>query len=121
MKELRDQIKEKMRLRDKLNEELQVLMNEYVKTPGPYIYISEHAIVRFMERVKGFEFKAKEDTDKIKELPYPPEKIRAEIMSVDEQREAAIKRVRFWKKNGFVYVINALTLITVYRENKDER
>ena len=118
MQELRKRIKEKMELRDKLNEELQKDMYEYAQTPGPYIYVTEHAIIRYMERVKGFKFKSDNDIDKIKELPYPPERIRTEMMSLGEQREAVIKRTRFWRKNGFIYVINALTLVTVLEDKK---
>ena len=95
---------------------IQKLTHAYLKEEGPYIYISDHAIVRYMERVKGFQFIGQTDQEKIEELTMPPERIRKQILSTEEQKEILSKNIKFYKKGDFKYVINNLTLITIIKD-----
>ncbi len=77
------------------------------------IYISDHAIVRYLERVKGQEFDdSLTDENKLKDCGYIGH-IRDEMLSLDEDREILRNRKSFFFKDGYGYIIKELAVVTV--------
>ena len=53
----------------------------------------------------------------IKELPYPPEQIRKEMLSREDQERILKRKGDMYRKDGTVYVVKYLTVITTLKDN----
>lgn len=100
-----------------LQNEIDMEVEKYIEsTEGNLVYISDHALIRYMEREKGFKFKSNIQQEMIKELPYPPEKIRAEMLTRSDQEKIVRRKGERFRKNDLTFVVKSLTVITVLKE-----
>ena len=118
---IRTELKTLFRQRAKLSDEITVATEEYIHAcgDGPLLYITEHAIVRYLERVKKLVFNDKlSDLEKLKAGNIPPEKVRAEMLSQDEQIDI-VRGMRHTHQVGEVrFIIENLTVVTVIIREK---
>lgn len=81
----------------------------------PCLYVSDHAIVRYLERVKGIELPTTElsDYDTLMSLNIDIESVRKEIVSIEQSREILRRQYRYFRLNGYSLIIKNLTIVTV--------
>jgi hypothetical protein len=111
----RKELKELLIQKTELQKKIDSLIEEYItETQGDnLLFITDHAIVRYMERVKGYNFKSDNDKDKIKELSRSPESIRKEMLSYDDQLRIIRQKGERYNKGNVVYITKNLAVITV--------
>jgi len=90
------------------------------------IWISDHAIIRYIERVKKHVVpEGISDKDRVvkylDEHRLNGEKFREGILTQDEQILIARNDVRCFHKDGFRYVIKGLALVSVVPNKKKEK
>ena len=94
----------------------QSITEEYIrKLDGKRgIFISDHAMVRYMERVKNYTFDSSmTDTEKLSTLRIPPQRIRKEMLSLEEDRTILRGQKTLYNKGKYSYLIKELTIVTV--------
>ena len=118
----RSELKAFYRIRDSMRSHIQAETIKYIRALGPDqkgIYISDHAIVRYLERVKGKIFdKAMTDTQIMERLSYMEGyvgDIRDEMISIQEDRDILKSQKSFFRKDGFGYIIKELAVVTVIK------
>ena len=118
-KELRNALIE----REELHKKIQSLSAQYLNSnPDRYIYVSDHALVRYLERVMDIELKGDTDTEKLRSAPFSPEHIRKFMMSKADEIEIVSKGKNFHETEECVLVCRALTIVTVMNKegNKND-
>ena len=78
------------------------------------IFLSDHSIRRYLERVKGFEVNDDlSDKEFFSQLRVPPEVIRDEMLTLEEDRQILRGQRAIFHRAKYSYVIKELTIITV--------
>ena len=119
MKE-RKQLIEYLFAKESLQSRIKTAKQRYITAcqDTPLIYISDHATVRYMERVQHIQFTEGEDGDKLhqytRENNINIRKLRSEILSNPEMRHIVENEIKRYTKQGFTYIIDKLSLITVH-------
>ena len=119
--QIRTDLKELYNERSKIQQQMSKLTHKYIQECGdkPLLYITEHAIVRYLERVKGITFdESLQESEKLRTQNVAPETIRAEMLSHKQQLDIVTHMRTMFYMNGLVYVIKGLSVVTVL---KDER
>jgi len=114
----RDKLKEAIIVRDNSMETVSQLTTSYINALGTNrgIYISDHAIVRYLERVKGVTFNnSLTDAAKLDNYWQAPEEIREEMLTLEEDRFILKKQLHFYRRpnTNYGYIIKNLTITTV--------
>ena len=112
----RKQLKELYAERAEVDSSIQAMTHNYLLDlkGARGIFITDHAIVRYLERVKGIVFNdIFEDTEKLKHKGFKPDIVREEMLSLDEDREILKKRSSFYNKGSYGYIVKELSIITV--------
>lgn len=95
------------------------IKTQYLNTHTNYIFITDHAIIRYLERVedvgtyalKGSE--AQRVTQYIKLSGSSGTHLRNKILSQQEQHEIVLNDIHDYHKDGHIYVIRNLALVTI--------
>ena len=78
------------------------------------IYISDHAIRRYLERVKGFTLNDElTDEEYVRQIVIPPEVIRDEMLTIEEDRKILRGQRSIFHRGEYSYIVKELTIITV--------
>ncbi len=112
-----------MRTKHNLQGHITMLKDEYLDAcDGAPVYISDHAIVRYLERVKELRLHGTTDSNKVytylRRTGRNPKELREEILSEKEQRHIVSNEVIMYDRQGFIYVVKNLALITIYPKEK---
>ncbi len=114
--------------REVMNEEIRKATHEYLEEYNgeSIIFISDHAIIRHIERVLNQEVPESHLGDKDRVVKYLTkhnlngEKFRNSILTLEEQKIIARGDVKCFHKNGFRYFIKSLALVSIV-PNRDKR
>ena len=119
--QIRTDLKNLYSQRTKIQTALLEATEKYIEECGdsPLLYITEHAIVRYLERVKGKTFdESLSDADKLRTQGWPPEKVREQMLTKAQQLDV-VKHARSRLNIGeFTYIIKNLSVITVTKKRK---
>ena len=118
----RDRLLHLMKIQDKLTKEIDDAKQAYlVQYEGDaLIWITDHALIRYLERVKGYVIGDELDPDKMRLHKFARHEgldiadVRKEMLSLDEQRKAIQDDSDVIIKGEFAYSIHNLALVTVY-------
>ncbi len=122
MRENRKILKSMYKKIDLIKDDIRVITKKYIAKLKPNehsIYISDHAIVRFLERVKGVEFpdNSMSDEDKIKLYSSTSGRyigyIRDEMLTIEEDRKILNHQMTYFHRENYLYVIKELCITTV--------
>jgi len=114
----RVELKELYIARDLIDHSIQSRTHSYIAELNGKrgIYITDHAIVRYLERIKGHSFdNSDSDLDKLDKAVVDYKTIRDEMLTLDEDREILQKRLNFFRRGPYGYVIKGLSIITVIK------
>ena len=117
----RTKLKAALQWKEKIEKEIDVLTDEYLEEfKGEHlIWISDHAIIRYIERVELFYVPESTISEKdrvakwFSVMKINPETFRNGILTLQEQEDIVRKRKTSYSKNGFRYLIKNLTLISI--------
>jgi len=112
---VRRALKEKYRLQEQTRREIQSLTEAYeVELHGSRgIFVSDHAIVRYLERVKGWTFKSDTDAERLGVYNGYIGKVRDEMLTLEEDRKILRSQLSFYTRGKYAYVIKELSIVTV--------
>jgi len=115
MIKLRQSLKADYRAKELLRQSIQADTEQYIESlqGGRGLFISDHAIVRYLERVKGWTFRTETDKSKLNEYCGYLGKIREEMLTLDEDREILTSQKTTFRKGNCLYVIKELAIVTV--------
>ena len=105
--------------RDSLSKKITTLQQQYLNEYTDYIYITDHAIIRYLERVMGIgthTFEGSENervTQYLKIANMSGQQVRDKILSHGEQRTIVQQGIKRYRKDDMIYVIANLSLVTV--------
>ena len=117
----RNQLKDAFNTRERLDAQIERLTDEYLEEfEGEHVvWITDHAIVRYIERILGMTVPESELGEKDRVAKWfskqgvCPETFRNGILTLDEQQEIIRKRKSSYVKSGFRYLIKNLALISI--------
>lgn len=121
-RQLRELIHERKVLNNKIECVKKVYLDEY--EGQSVLFISDHAIIRYIERVIGDELSHSHlgDKDTIAKYVYGKGmtgyEFRNQILTVEEQRLIIKSNITFFKKGEWVYIIRDYTLTTIIHRDK---
>ena len=102
-----------------LHEKMNAQKVAYVKSldeGDPGLYITTHAIVRYIERIKGIPLMGKDDAEKAKNYLGKFSDLREEMLDEKEGHEIILNHRRFYPRKGYTLVVDGLTLLTVTKD-----
>jgi hypothetical protein len=116
----RKELKELLKKREELHTDIQRLSVKYVEEykDGRLIYITDHAIVRYMERILGMQLEGNTDREKIEHSNIPPENIRKLMLSKDDETEIVLRGKNFHETDNCVLVCQTLAVVTVIKKQE---
>lgn len=120
--QLRRLIHERKVLNNKIECAKKIYLDEY--DGQSVLFISDHAIIRYIERVLGDKLTHSHLGDKdtiakyVRSKGMSGQEFRESILTVDEQRLIIKSNITFFKKNDWVYVIRDYTLTTIIHRDK---
>jgi len=117
----RERLRAMLRARKDINAEIQCIKKEYLKEYEgvQVVWISDHAIVRYIERVLGEKVPESHLGEKDSVVKYLTRngldglEFRNQILSVEEQHEIMQKDITFYVKGGWTYVLRDYTLVSI--------
>ena len=116
---IREHLKKLYREKHNIHGQIASKTSAYINALEPDehgIYITDHAIVRYLERVCGVVFPCDlSDEDKLKWYKVPPETVRKEMLTLEDDRTILNKQKGFYIKYDYAYIIKELTLVTVIK------
>ena len=95
------------------------LTQQYLDEYADYIYITDHAIIRYLERVLDLGTHTLNGSEEDKVNQYlkiagmSGKSIRDTILTRGEQRTIMQQQISRYSKDGMIYIIKNLTLITI--------
>jgi len=110
-----------LRTKERIQGHITQLKEEYLDAcNGPLIYVSDHAIVRYLERVEKIKLQGTTDTNKIfkylREGAIDAKELRTKILTKPEMRHIVSNEISRYEKQGYIYIIKNLGLITIYKK-----
>ena len=123
--ETRKLIKKLLATRDEINSIIQSEMVKYIEEledDENGLYITDHAIVRYFERIKGLELDS-QDTDKaiyqiVNKYGINLAKERKQILPIKLDRKILRSDKSLHTIDGIVYVVKNLAIITIYKDDR---
>ena len=114
-----------LRTRQLLQEQITKLKEEYLEACDTEpIYITDHSMVRYLERIKGLFLGSGSDLEKIKRYirhsDYTFKQLRDEILTEREMRHIVANEVKRYEKGDCIYIIKNLSLVTIYKKEEYE-
>ena len=113
---VREDLKAAYSLRSSVDE----LITEYTKTyidqlgdDERGLYITDHAMVRYLERVKGYILRGDTDEEKLSHYNSSLTKLRNEMLTVAEDRRILTMRKSANKIRDYIYIVKNLAVVTV--------
>ena len=113
---MRAELKRLDRVKQAAFRETQSLTDHYIKTLGNDrgIYISDHAIVRYLERIKHIgRLEGMTDDVYMHGISIPLEEIRDEMITLEEDRKILKGQKAMYVRGDIVFIIKELTVVTV--------
>jgi hypothetical protein len=117
---IRKELKKHLQLKDEAKYKVQSLTDIYMNELGDNdfgIYITDHAIIRYLERVKGVfvpaELNNTSDIVKLKSLNIEPAEVREEMLTIKEDRSILLKQISRYNRGQYSYIIKELAVVTV--------
>jgi len=106
-------------------EQYNKLIEKYIQKTSKLIFLTDHSIVRYLERVKGLTLSGKADIRKVQQYlrkyQVDANELRAEMLNKEEMLHILKNNIVLYPKGDFTYVFENLTLITILkRTNKHE-
>ena len=92
-------------------------LKDYISTSSNYIYISDHALVRYIERVENILLLGNTDREKLQSFPTHRE-YRTDVLTKEEQKTILEQDKGYFVKNGYTYILRNLTLITIIKPKR---
>ena len=108
--EYRQELKTLYRQIEEVRNDIRELTGKYIGTLGGKrgIYITDHAINRYLERIKGM---SSEDIESFSGY----ETLRQEMLTHAEDRCILDKQLAFFKRGSYGYIIKNLAVLTVIK------
>ncbi len=120
---MREQLQEAMLLKTEVNQRLNRLKKEYMDQYQDLIYITDHAIVRYLERIKGmnlFPYQMENDAETITAYlrinQIIGKELREQILPQGVQRRIIQEEISDYRLDGYTYVIRNLSLVTIIKD-----
>jgi len=116
--DVRFELKTLLKERELLHNKIQKLSAKYVEEyDDRLIFVTDHAIVRYMERVLEMELVGETDQDKIKNSNIPPQNIRKLMLTYEDEKEIVLKGKNFHETEQCVLICQGLAVVTVIRKD----
>ncbi len=117
----REQLIQYLQAKESLQLHINTAKKKYIDSLGsnPLIFISNHATVRYLERVLDHQL-GDEDNDGDKLHTYlrkhniDARELRKEILSVGEMKHIVSNEIKRYTKGNYTYIIDKLALVTVH-------
>ena len=113
----RKNLKHLYKTKDALREEIQRCTANYItQLDGKKgIYLSDHSIVRYLERIKGHVFPKGDYTDEQLLATYPGYigDVREEMLTLEEDRKILHGQITYFRRGEYNYIIKELAVVTV--------
>ncbi len=105
---------------DQLKEQQNKLTEEYISSYSNYYYVSDHALVRYIERVENILLLGNTDEEKLLSYPGDTMVFRKKAMPIEIQL-AMLEHKRGWHKhNNLTYITRGLTLVTIIKAKNND-
>ena len=116
----RDKLKELLKQKKELVEKIVEATRDYVRsTDSNLLYITDHAIARYLERVLKMNFPEDlSDEEKIYAGGIPPEQIRKEILSKEDELKILYGDLKYYNKGNIKLIADNLAILTVLYKDK---
>jgi len=98
-----------------LESQIATATEEYLSQLGEArgIFLTDHAIKRYLERVEGHSFDPKlSDTECLKVFGEAPEVVRERILTIAEDREILLKGKSIYHKKNLTFIIKNLAVVS---------
>ncbi len=113
---MRQKIKDIEAQIDALNTTKQSCIDTYLATENNYIFISDHALVRYMERIENILLLGSTDAEKLLSYPGDLGYFRKKVLPKELQKKI-LKDDKGWYRQGQItYIVKNLTLITIIKQ-----
>ena len=113
---IRDKLKYLYKHIDDIKSDISTITTDYINDLGgdKGIYISDHAIVRYLERIENYSFnKGFTDSEKLNSYPGYIKDIRDIMLTLEEDRKILLNQKPFFNRGKYSYIIKELTVVTV--------
>ena len=116
---LRKELKEMYELREHIDKKIQGATDAYIKELDGKrgIYISDHAIVRWLERIRKIDMIGESDQERLGNLQRNIGELRERMLTLAEDRKILLGRKRFFFKDNYTMIIKGLTVVTIMEKN----
>jgi len=113
LKFVRSELRRLHDVRDDLHREIDILTEEYLRMDCTKLYVTNHAILRYAQRVLGLETFGDTEFEQVSNLPISPERIRVNMLTKDEEVTILKNNITLFDKGGYVLLIKGLSVVTV--------
>ncbi len=117
---MRQKIKDIEQQIEDLNTIKQKYIDIYLKEESSYIYISDHALVRYIERIENILLLGNTDKEKLASFNVDLGYYRRKVLSKEEQRRILKEDKGWFRKDNVTFIVKNLTLITVIKKGKNK-
>ena len=101
---------------DMLREERRDMVRQYIEEETNYLYVTDHAIVRYLERVENILLTGDTDQDKLRNYTGCLELVRKDILSKEQQKQIMYQNIQNFRISKDCYVVvKGLTVVTVIK------
>ena len=83
---------------------------------GQLLYITDHAKVRYLERVKSISLTGDTDKEKLSNSGLDTYSLSKEIVSREEEEKILKGQLETWTRNDITLVIKRLAIVTVTKD-----
>jgi len=116
---MREQIHKLDEKLEELKAERREMVREYIKEEESYLYVSDHAIVRYLERECGVDLMGSTDQERLSNYNGSLEKVRKRVVSVEQQKQIMYQNIENFRISDDCYVVvKGLTVVTVIKRKK---
>lgn len=113
---MRQQIKDIEEVIDLLKTKKKEYVRKYIEEETNYIYFTDHAMVRYLERVENILLLGNTDQEKLHSYPGDLTAIRKEILPAERQKHILWNDIDNYRISDKVYlVIKGLAVVTVIK------
>jgi len=119
MEKYRADLKGLYAARENIDQDIQKFTDLYIEALDGKrgIFISDHAIVRWLERIRKIDLIGETDTERLYNLKRDIKELRERMLTLEEDRTILKGRKRFFLKDNYTMVIRGLTVVTILEKN----
>ncbi len=117
----REQLLQYLYAKESLQLRIKTAKEKYIDSfhGKPLIFISDHATVRYLERIKHQQLGEQDDEgDKLhtylRKHNIDARELRDDILSAKEMKHIVSNEIKRYTKGNFTYIIDKLTLVTIH-------